>query len=532
MIRAGLLGALALVACLAYAGPLPVDPLQPDLSEFEPGVREALARGLEEFADRAEAPRGAAEAWGRLGVVYQAHHLQTLAEACYRHAVAEDPDRFRWRYLLAYVLSEQAQWQAAADGYQAALALAPDYLPARLRLGQALLATRDLDGAEAAFGGALAADPGNAAALAGLGRVALARDRHGEAARLLEAALAADPRATRLHHPLGMAYRALGDLDRARRHLAARGNSEPVFSDPELAEVGRQSRSAQVFLERGYAAARSGRLDEAVSAFRQAVEVAPDNIIARISLGQGLTLAGRYEAALEALDAALALDPAHPQAHYRRGVALESLGRDAAAAEDYRAVLAAEPGHPQAGLRLGDALMRLGDARGAVEAYEAVDLPAGRRTLVDYRQGIARLAAGDCGRAIDVLEAALAETPGQGEIYQALARAYATCPAVDAAGRARGLALARQLFAARPDAAHARTLAMAQAAAGELPAAITLQERLLAADGDGDSRTVAWDADLLERFRRGLPAVTPWPDWHPVFHPEPLGAGPDTPGDR
>jgi len=56
-----------------------------------------------------------------------------------------------------------------------------------------------------------------------LGQVALARRDFRAAAEHLEAALAAVPEASRLHVPLAMAYRGLGDRARAEEHLAKAG---------------------------------------------------------------------------------------------------------------------------------------------------------------------------------------------------------------------------------------------------------------------------------------------------------------------
>ena len=79
------------------------------------------------------------------------------------------------------------------------------------------------------------------------------------------------PSATRLRHPLGLAYRQLGDRDAAAANLQARGDGQVPVPDPLLIKVGERSRSVQFFLERGYAAARAGRNDLAVAEFRRAV---------------------------------------------------------------------------------------------------------------------------------------------------------------------------------------------------------------------------------------------------------------------
>lgn len=515
---------------MALAAAAPTPP-RPDLTRFEPGVREVLAEGLASFDEAAssDAPGVRAEAWGRLGMLYQAHHLQDLAALCYREAVALAPDVFRWRYLLGFSLQEQGDFEGAEAAYDAALALAADDVNALLRRGQTRAELGRNEAAAADFRRVLSLEPQHAAALAGLGRIALAERRYEDAIDALGRVLELDPRADRLHYPLAMAWRARGDVARARDHMARAGETDVALRDPILAEMSGLTRSAQIYLEAGYAAARAGRDREAVAQFEKAAAFNPDDPAAQLGLGQGLTLLGDYAAAEAAFDRAVALAPDDPVARYRRGTLYTLTGRDERAVEELTLALAADPGHLQAGLRLADALMRLGRYPEADDAYGRLAPPPEAEALILYRRGLARLAAGDCDGGAGLLEAALARRPSSGEIMQAVARTDATCAGADAARRARALTLARQLFAARPDAAHAETLAMAMAANGDSGAAVELQAEVLAAAG---SASPDWPAALLERYRAGLPAERPWPDGHPVFHPGAGGASPDSAADR
>ena len=531
--RAGIVrGLITGTAMVFLAGAMADQPLPPqvDLSVLEPGVRAALSEARSHFDDRAAAAgaddAALAEAWGQLGMAYQAHHLQQAASACYERAVELDPGEFRWQYYLAYLHQERGEYGLALDRYQSALQLDPEYLPARLRAGQAHLADQDLEGAQADFAAVVEASPGNAAALAGLGQVALRQGRFDEAVRYLESALRVEPGADRLYYPLGMAYRQQGDMARARDNLARRGNTDPAIPDPVLAQMARLTRSAQMYLEQGYAASRGGRLQESVEAFRKAVEFNPDDVTARVSLGQGLVLIGDYETALEEFNRALALDPEHPVANYRRGTLLEESGDDAGASADYATALRADPGYSQAGLRLGDALMRLGRYREAAQAYATVELAGDEQALIRYRGGLASLAGGACDAAVTALEEAFELKPDSGEIYQALARAYATCVPANDPRRGQGLELARALFEARRDEAHAETLAMALAGTGSFSRAVELQEQVVeSSEGRNDAFT-SWRQEQLQRYRSGEEAAQAWPTGHPVYRPARFGAGP------
>lgn len=529
-LAAGLL-ALVLTSALAQTSVPP----EVDLSVLEPGVRATLsdARSLfDEHVATAADDEALAEAWGRLGMVYQAHHLQQAARNCYLHAVELAPGVFRWQYYLGYLHQELGEYDQALARYETALKIDPDYGPARLRTGRARLAERNLEGARTDFEAVLEREPNNAAALAGLGQTALSQRRFDQAIDYLKAALQADPAADRLYYPLAMAYRQTGKPDLARQSLEKRGDTEPVVSDPLLGEMARMTRSAQMYLEQGYAASRAGRMQESVEAFRKAVEFNPDDVTARVSLGQGLVLTGDYGAALEQFDRALALDPGHPVAHYRRGTLMEESGDDAAAAAEYAAALQADPGYSQAGLRLGDALMRLGRYEEAAHGYAAIELPGNQQALVRYRQGLAHLAGGDCERAVPVLESAFDLKGDSGEIYQALARVYAICVPTEDPRRSKALELARQLIRARPDEAHAETLAMASAGTGGFARAVEIQETVVASSRTRNDPLTAWRERQLDRYRTGRGADQPWPKEHPVYSPERLGAGPQAVADR
>ncbi|MGI9264884.1 MAG: tetratricopeptide repeat protein, partial [Gammaproteobacteria bacterium] len=332
---------------------------------------------------------------------------------------------------------------------------------------------------------------------------------------------------------LAMAYRQDGNLDKARDNLGLRGDVAPHVADPVIAAMARKSRSAQIYLEQGYAAARAGRDREAVAQFRKAVEFSPNDISALVSLGQGLFRVGEDNEAMRYIDRALELDPDNLAARYRRGTVLERRGEEGLAAADYRTVLASDPDHLRARFRLADTLMRLGQFEEAATQYGLIKPSPEQEGLVVYGKGLAELAAWDCDAALESFEKALALRPDSGEIYQALARSYATCPKLDAQRRKKGLELAQQLIQARSNRDHAETLAMAAAANGQFERAVQIQRQLLGSVQSGsNNHAIEWHEHLLERYSGGVPADRPWPLWHPIYRPNGGSAGPGRPGSR
>jgi len=101
-------------------------------------------------------------------------------------------------------------------------------------------------------------------------------------------------------------------------------------------------------LIQGYMAQRSGSLDEALTAFRQALDADPESVAIRVEIGRILGSQRKYSEALEVMDAGLRLRPDDPELVLFKARLLEVMGRGKEAAE-----LAREAG------RRGETPMRL-----------------------------------------------------------------------------------------------------------------------------------------------------------------------------
>lgn len=127
---------------------------------------------------------------------------------------------------------------------------------------------------------------------------------------------------------------------------SARGGVPPPVSAPAVplpvpvpSAVPVSDRVAAL-MRTGIDAAQSGELDQAVAAFRKAVEVDPTDAEAWDSLGVVLVRAGDEARGVEAFRRALRAAPGHPEAHRNLAVVLDRQGRAAEAARHYRAFLA------------------------------------------------------------------------------------------------------------------------------------------------------------------------------------------------
>lgn len=505
-----LLSLLSLVSLLSLssvqAQPPALQPLPaPGLEGLEPEVVAQLrdARALVEALTN---PAELADAYGDLGRLYHVYGLAEAAAACYGNASLLSPKDFRWHYYAGYLAQAMGRAEEAENSYQKALELQPGFLPGWIHLAEVLLAGDHPDDAERILKQVLGADPRNASARAGLGEIALSRRQFREAAEHLEAALAAAPEADRLHHPLALAYRGLGDLDRARDHLAKAGRVGVRPDDPLIDELEQLRQGEMAHLLRGRVAFRFGRYADAAVEFRKSVEARPGSVPARINLGAALVQTGDRRGAVEQFQEALKLAPDNGTAHYNLALLLAQDGYDADAVKHLEEAVRIEPGDGAAHLELAQALERTGKPAAALIHYEKAAglLPQDERAWM----GEANLLVGSqrYREARDVLETALGNLPGSGRIVHGLARILAAAPDPALRDGKRAVDLAMQVHAARATGTHTETVALALAESGRCDEAAEWQRKAIAAARqEGPPERVAPMEKELARYQAGAP---------------------------
>lgn len=403
---------------------------RPDLAAFEPAVREQLDSRRRELdariADEAAAADARAAAYGAMGRLYHAYDLLETAEACYRNALALDPEDATHSYLLGYLRQTRGEVAPAIEDYRRALEIAPDRLAGWMRLGNAYRDANRLEEAAEAFGRALALDDGVAAAHYGLGEVrALAGDDEG-AVRSFERALDVDPAATRVRYPLGQAYRRLGRTEEAERFVSRSGGQELDFPDPIVAELEQLAKGSAAHLARGNLAAFEGDPAEQIAQYRGAVEAAPEDALARDSLGLALAVSGKMDEALEQLTEAVRLAPESGEIRHHRGRVLTALGRSVEAQAEIEEALRLAPGLVEARLDLAGIhafAERFDQALGQLDAILA-EQPDNAR--IRGRKGELLLAIGRHEEAEKELRRLVADQPADASARMSLGMALAS----------------------------------------------------------------------------------------------------------
>jgi tetratricopeptide (TPR) repeat protein len=521
----GTLGiALALVACADKRAELkPIPP--PDMSAFEPSVRNAITRAQATFdriaaSNPDDATLGAA--YGELAMTYHAQDLVAPAAIAYDNARLLASKDKRWPYLQGHLYNDASRVADAIASFEAALAINGNDPPALQSLGQVYLQSGDLDKAQTMFERLSNDKNSRAAALAGLGKVALARHDYRVAIDRFEEALKLWPGATKLRQPLAMAYQGAGDRAKADENLKqyAIDGGEPSVDDPVADALGDKVAASKVLLRRGQRFGKAQRFDLSEKAFRAAVEADPDNAEALANLGISLANLGRVKEAEESLAKSVAMDDTSAVAHLSLGVIYDRQGRDQPAIDQYVAALRRDPDNSQARVYLADAKMRSGSAAEAARIYrEALDRSPGSQRI-EYSLALADIRAGRHADARRVLEEALARNPGNQLFENALARILATAPDASVRDGSRALQMAKKLFDATRSPEVGVTYAMAFAQNGNFDEAAKLQrETMIAFERAKIEVSKPFLQRNLARYERREPSREGWPDDDPIFSP-------------
>jgi len=185
--------------------------------------------------------------------------------------------------------------------------------------------------------------------------------RHHEAGRLSEAErlyrqiLAVDPDHADSLHLLGMVAYQVGRHD--------------VAVDLIGRAIRRHANVAFYHCNLGLALSAQGKLDAAVTSYRQALALQPDNVEACVNLGNALKDQGKLDEAIACYRRALALKPDLPEAHGNLGNALRGQGRFDEAVVCYRQAIALRPGYVEAHSNLGNVLRDQKKLAEAVACY-------------------------------------------------------------------------------------------------------------------------------------------------------------------
>lgn len=490
--------------------PIPHPDLEPLERQVADQIREYRDLVQKTLDDPESSVGQRAGALGEMGRVYFTYGLTAAAEVCYLNALALAPKEARWPYYLGLLLQQEGRYEEAASAFRRSLELDPGYPPSFYYLAEVELARQELEAAETALDLYLSLEGESAAGWALRGELALSREDYAEAVESLEKALELFPRANRLHVPLALAYRHLGDVEKAREHLALRGSIGARPADPRIDQLEELKEGERVHLIRGRMAFQAGDFSAALDAFGKAVDANPESVPARVNLGATLSQTGNPEGAIAQFRQALELDPENQSAHYNLASLLRRQDDLEGARHHLEKAIELNPHDSAAHLDLGWLLLDQQEIEPALSHFELAE--AGARSPADARLGRAQalVALGRHAEAKELLEEASRFVPQDGRIARDLAQILAAAPDLSLRDGERALDLAQRVFQAQQTLDHAELLAQALAEVGRCDEAAQLQEKALeSARSLGAAELEPRLSASLDLYRQGPPCRPP-----------------------
>ena len=456
-------------------------------------------------------PAALGDAYGQLGMLLLAATYVDAAEASLLNAQTLQPDDGRWPYYLGRVHEANGDLEASAASYRRAVDLRPDDLATRMLLANVLFAQGELEAAERIYSRALERHPDAPAAQAGLGRVALARREYAGAAARFEQALAAAPWATAVHYPLALAYRGLGDMERAEAHLQRQGDVEALSPDPLRQELDELLESANAYNIRGGRALDAGNYRAAADLFRRGLELDPDDPSLRQRLGVALFQLDDVAGAVDAFEQVVRTTPEHTEAQFSLGVVRADQGRHREAIDHLSTALRHDSAYIQARMQLANVLARSGRADEALSHYERALAQDPTRLEATFGAAMTLVRLERYAAARDRLQQGVEADPGNRMFRHALARLLASAPDGGVRDGRGAMTIVEELLADGQDLALGETAAMALAEMGLYDQAAAVQRDVMAATRQaGLTDALQRMAGNLALYEAGRPSRTPF----------------------
>ncbi len=489
----------------------------PDLSRAEASVQQQIQETHAALMAKANASGtnapDLANAYGEMGKLLMAAEYLEAAESCFLDAQTLDPSEVRWPYYLGHLYKLRGEAAKSASAFERVFAAQPNHVATLIWLGNEYLEDNRPESAEPVFRKALSLQPQSAAAYSGLGRTALARKNYADAVANLEHALELSPKASAIEYPLGLAYRGLGQTDKAEAHLRQRGDKEAVPVDLWMDDLRGLVHSAVAFENRGLRALDSGDYTNAERDFRQALIFAPDNAALRHELATALLVAGKTKEAFDEFTEITKRSPDYARAYYSLGVLLVSEGRLNEAVDRFAAAAKFDPDYAGAELQMAEALRRTGRAADALTHYRraiALD-PSAAESHQGYAMALGRL--NRYREARESLNEARRAQPDQPALAQALARLLAAAPDDQVRDGRQALEIVQTLMKKPHDVDVYEAMAMTLAELGRYDQAVQWQQGAIAGAGrSGRPDLAARLADNLKLFEDHRPCRAPWRD--------------------
>lgn len=317
---------------------------------MEEGIRLMREKKWEEairlFEEMAKQSPQQEEIFFRLGVSYMELGRFPKAEEALKRAIRLNPEDVRPYFQLAGLYEQTQRLQEALDLYDRVIQVDPLGEGAQIGLFkkylvQGILMARagDFDGALRFFKSAAEIDPGNPDPHYNIGRV---YQRKGEEAKAEEAF----QKVIELAPQYQPAYLEIGDLYQRQTRFQEALQAFIAAAQLNPNTPGGRNAQAKIPFLQGILLAQSGRAEEALREFQQALRISPDPAPIYFNIAQVYLRIGDFENAEAALNRTLEVDPRNQGAFLNLGILYERQGKLEEALRAYESARDVQPASP------------------------------------------------------------------------------------------------------------------------------------------------------------------------------------------
>src|SRR5438874_4515082 len=227
---------------------------------------------------------------------------------------------------------------------------------------------------------------------------------------------------------------------------------------------------------------QKGQVDDAIAQYQETIQMAPENADADYNLGNAFLQKGEIDAALTHYQRAVSVIPKDPDIQVGFGNALWQKGKAEEAIDHYRKALELRPYHFGAHYNLSTVLLQKGEIHDAIMHGQIALTMRPEVAAVHTNLAVALLAKGEIADGIRQFEKTLEIAPRSVPALNNLAWIFATYPdpAFRDGAKALELAEAANEFSGHNNPVILRTLAAADANAGQFSRAIEVGQLALA----------------------------------------------------
>ena len=345
-------------------------PPSPQLPTLLTGKDPMVVALVEQTLNRVAANPRHPGKWMRLGYVYEANDMDSLALECYENALAMDDAQPQWWYRLARIKMQLGDRPGVVEAAQRVIGLGAAYAPVHWRLGFLHLEQDAHEQARRQFERAVDLDADDPAGKWGLARVWLQTGQPEKAAEMLAAQVQVHPDDAYSLLLLGTAYRQLGHWEKATFHLERGLGGGPEFRDPwdERLKPYRAGLPHKVF--DAIALIDAGELAEAAALLEELRRHHPDDLTVLNNLAAVYVARKQLQRALQLFDSALQTHPDNAYLHLNAASVYQQLNQPSQAVGHLDHVIALDPQLGDALRKKGKLLTVMGNHEAAVAAYE------------------------------------------------------------------------------------------------------------------------------------------------------------------